>query len=165
MAKLRKALQQAGIWIHTRSALRDPVTKLPQQTGALPWRRRGKRLQVLLVTGRVSKRWSVPKGWPMFGKTLAEAAAREAYEEAGVKGTAEEQPIGRFDHRKTHSQLGALDVTILVHALEVKQSLSNWPEKAERARRWLDIDKAAELVENAQLREVLLGFAATVRRH
>lgn len=150
--------------MHTRSALRDPVTNLPQQTGALPWRRRGKKLQVLLVTGRLSKRWTVPKGWPMFGKTLAEAAACEAYEEAGVKGVAEVEPIGRFDHTKTHSQLGMLDVTILVHALEAKRVLSSWPEKADRDRRWLDIDEAAELVQNPQLREILLGFGATLRR-
>ena len=164
MAKLRKALQQAEIWIRTRSVLRDPVTKLPQQTGALPWRRRGKKIEVLLVTGRMSKRWTVPKGWPMFGKTLAEAAAREAYEEAGVKGTVEELPIGRFDHTKTHSVLGILDVTILVYPLEAKRVLSSWPEKGDRERRWLDLDKAAELVENPQLREILLGFAATMGR-
>ena len=57
------------------------------QTGALPWRRaKGDQLEILLVTGRLSGRWIVPKGWPMRGKTMAKAAAQEAYEEAGVRG-------------------------------------------------------------------------------
>ena len=56
-------------------------------------------------------------------------------------------------------------VTILVYPLEVRRELSSWPEKGDRERRWLDLDKAAALVENSQLREILLGFAATVDRH
>jgi 8-oxo-dGTP pyrophosphatase MutT (NUDIX family) len=132
---------------------------LPQQTGALPWRLNGKKLQLLLVTGRLSKRWTVPKGWPMYGKTLAEAAAQEAYEEAGVEGVAESEAIGRFDHIKTHAVVGPLEVTILVHPLEVRRVLGQWPEKDARERRWLSPPKAAKLVDNPQLRQILLDFA------
>jgi len=97
----------------------------------------------------------------MFGKTLAEAAAQEAYEEAGVEGHAETEAVGRFDHIKTHAVVGRLEVTILVHPLEVRRVLARWPEQDARERRWLSPAKAAKLVDNEQLRQILLDFAAT----
>lgn len=160
MAKIGTMLRQAGIWIHTRHVLRDEVTNLPQQTAALPWRGKGAKFKMMLVTGRSSGRWTLPKGWPMFGKTLAEAAAQEAYEEAGVEGAVEQQPIGRFNHTKSHAALGKLEVTILVHPLEVRRVMSSWPEKGARERRWVDPGEAADLVDNPQLTRILLDFAA-----
>jgi 8-oxo-dGTP pyrophosphatase MutT (NUDIX family) len=163
LVKLPKVLRPSHLWIRARHVASDAVTGLPQQTGALPWRRNGKKLQLLLVTGRLSKRWTIPKGWPMFGKSLAEAAAQEAYEEAGVEGDTEPEAIGRFNHVKTHAVLGPLEVTILVHSLEVRRVLARWPEKDARDRRWLTPAKAAELVDNEQLRRILLDFTAARR--
>lgn len=159
MAKVPKVLRSPAIWIQTRHAARDPDTGLPQQTGALPWRFRRDKLQILLVTGRLSKRWNIPKGWPMFGKTLAEAAAQEAFEEGGVIGVPGSEPIGRFDHTKAHGLLGTLSVTILVFPLEATKALNKWPEKDERERRWLEPRKAAKLVDNDELKALLLRFA------
>jgi 8-oxo-dGTP pyrophosphatase MutT (NUDIX family) len=158
--KLPRVLRPSHLWIRARHVARDEVTGLPQQTGALPWRFNGKKLQLLLVTGRLSKRWTIPKGWPMFGKTLAEAAAQEAFEEAGVEGDAEAEPVGRFNHIKTHAVAGRLEVTILVHPLEARRVLAQWPEKDARERRWLSPAKAAKLVDSEQLRQILLEFAA-----
>jgi len=53
------------------------------QYGALPYRftKSGAR-EILLVTTRQTKRWVIPKGWPIKGLKPAKSAAREAYEEA-----------------------------------------------------------------------------------
>jgi 8-oxo-dGTP pyrophosphatase MutT (NUDIX family) len=155
-------LRPAHLWIRARHVARDDVTGLPQQTGALPWRLRGKKLQLLLVTGRVSKRWTIPKGWPMYGKSLAQAAAQEAFEEAGVEGEVISEAIARFDHTKTHAVAGRLDVTILVFPLEVRRVLTRWPEQGARERRWLSPAKAAKLVDNDQLRKILLDFEGSL---
>lgn len=40
--------------------------------------------RVLLLTSCETGRWVIPKGWPMKGKKPLEAAAQEAWEEAGV---------------------------------------------------------------------------------
>jgi 8-oxo-dGTP pyrophosphatase MutT (NUDIX family) len=57
------------------------------QYGALPYRLDdGGSIKVLLVTSRETKRWIIPKGWPIKGLKPSKAAAREAYEEAGVRG-------------------------------------------------------------------------------
>ncbi len=59
------------------------------QYAALPYRQMGRRLEILLITSRETRRWVIPKGWPMNGLTPQEAAATEAVEEAGIEGEIE----------------------------------------------------------------------------
>jgi 8-oxo-dGTP pyrophosphatase MutT (NUDIX family) len=101
----------------------------------------------------------IPKGWPMLGKSLAEAAAREAFEEAGISGTVDPRPLGSFRHRK-RSFFGSFDVEILVHLFAVDEELVDWPEKRERTRRWFAVKEAVALVESEELREII-GEAGT----
>jgi len=144
---------------------REEARKLPTQTGALPWRwGRNKRLEVLLVTGRRSHRWMIPKGWPMAGKTLAEAAAQEAFEEAGVKGKIDPEPIGSFSHTKQSLPTGTLEVNILVHSLCVERELSKWPEAGQRRRKWFSIEDAAGKVDSDELKMVM-AFAEQALVH
>jgi hypothetical protein len=58
----------------------------PIQYGALPYREIKSGVQILLVTSRNTRRWIIPKGWPQSGTPPHRAAAREAFEEAGVVG-------------------------------------------------------------------------------
>ena len=144
-------------WLNYRQVeIREERTELPIQTGALPWRRRKKGVEVLLVTGRRSRRWTIPKGWPMPGKSLAEAAAQEAFEEAGVKGTIDSEPLGSFRHTKTNLAIGDLDVTILVHPMWVERELPKWPELGQRKRKWFKPEEAAERVDSAELGALIM---------
>ena len=55
------------------------------QYAALPYRvNGGARPEIMLVTSRETRRWIIPKGWPMERRAPHAAAAREALEEAGV---------------------------------------------------------------------------------
>ena len=131
----------------------------PVQAAALPWRRAAASgNEILLVTGRSGRRWIVPKGWPMRGKTLAEAAAQEAWEEAGVRGVAEEKPLGRFRHAKNHALLGRMDFTILLFPLEVADEAAHWPEVAQRTRRWFAPEAAAREVASPALAKLIRRF-------
>lgn len=79
-----------------------------KQIAVLPWRRDAHgRLQILLVTSRTSRRWMLPRGWPISGMSGAEVARTEAVEEAGVDGIV-------ADHRPEQS------VTIFFCTLAVK---------------------------------------------
>ncbi|MBL7405872.1 NUDIX domain-containing protein, partial [Escherichia coli] len=72
-----------------------------RQVGALPFRHgRDGKTKILLVTSRESRRWVIPKGWPMKGRKPFEAAAREAYEEAGLRGAVGKRPIGLYLYQK-----------------------------------------------------------------
>ncbi|MEM7296487.1 MAG: NUDIX domain-containing protein, partial [Pseudomonadota bacterium] len=70
------------------------------QFGALCYRVTDNRVQILLVTSRRRKRWIIPKGWPEWGQTPAEAAATEALEEGGVKGQVSDAPLGIYSYVK-----------------------------------------------------------------
>ena len=73
--------------------------------------------RVLLLTSRETKRWVIPKGWPMKGRKPYEAAAQEALEEAGVTGQAKKKPIGTytyFKRREAHFDVCRVDVYLLV---------------------------------------------------
>ncbi|TDL79669.1 NUDIX hydrolase [Palleronia sediminis] len=127
------------------------------QFGALCWRRKNDKVEVMLVTTRQTRRWVIPKGWPMDGKTPAQTAAIEAFEEAGVKGQSRETCIGLFTYLKEFED-NDLPVAVAVYPVKVTKILSDWPEKAERARRWLRPKKAAKLVCEPELAAILRNF-------
>lgn len=133
----------------------------PLQVGALPYRRRADgSIEVMLVTSRSSGRWIVPKGWPMAGKTAAEAAEQEAYEEAGVRGHLGPAELGRFSHQKGRL-LGHVTTIVAVFPLAVREELAAWPERGERTRCWFGLDEAARAVQSDGLARIIGEFAKT----
>ncbi|HEX4737131.1 MAG TPA: NUDIX hydrolase [Allosphingosinicella sp.] len=157
--KLPRPIRAPARRLLSRIAERDPATGRPLQVAALPWRRAPDgSLEVLLVTGRRSSRWIVPKGWPMRGRTPAQAAAREAYEEAGLEGDVEAREIGRFDHVKNHPLLGRLRTSVLLFPMTVTGELEAWPEKGQRGRRWFAREAAAKRVASPELARLILRF-------
>ena len=62
--------------------------------------------EILLVTTRQTKRWIIPKGWPIKGLKPAKSAAREAYEQAGIRGSVKTKAIGIFAHEKRSDEDG-----------------------------------------------------------
>lgn len=113
------------------------------------------RTEVLLVRTLTTKRWILPKGWPEEGLTLAETAAREAWEEAGVRGELEPGPIGSFTYRKIRGNGMVLNCRAQVFVLRVSSIRDDFPESNLRERRWMRPDKAARLVQEPDLRALL----------
>ena len=134
-----------------RSGKRDMRT----QFAALCWRRRRDDIEVLLVTTRTTGRWVIPKGWPMDGKTPAESAATEAWEEAGAVGVASERCLGVFTYVKDLPDLD-LPVAVAVFPVEVTKLLDDWPERKLRRRRFATVKKASKVVSDPALSRLLL---------
>jgi 8-oxo-dGTP pyrophosphatase MutT (NUDIX family) len=130
------------------------------QYGALPYRfAKAVGLEILLVTSRRTRRWIIPKGWPIKGMKPAESAAREAYEEAGVRGTIARKAIGAFIYEKLlDDESGAVPCEVSVFPLRVKRQLKTWPEQNEREIRWFNPRDAGSLVEEDELRRLIDGF-------
>ena len=149
-------------FLYTLEVPRDPATRRPLQTGAIPWRCTGSGVEVLLITGRSSGKWIIPKGWPMLFRSLADAAAREAYEEAGVRGRVSPEPLGRIDAPKSYRFAGTIDWLLVVHAMEVTEELDTWPEQHQRRRKWLSIDEAAGRVRPKALAPLIRAVASLV---
>lgn len=132
-------------------------TDLRTQFAALCYRIKNDKLRVCLVTSRRSRRWIVPKGWPMDGQTPFDAAATEAFEEAGVRGKVQMRPVGVFSYYKVRTE-DELPCLAVVYPLKVKKVLKDWPEKKERERKWLSRKKAAALVDDPELSTIILNF-------
>lgn len=127
------------------------------QFGALCYRIRNDEIQVLLVTSRRRKRWIIPKGWPMDGATPSEAAMREAWEEAGVKGSIKGGMIGIYSYRKDYSGK-RLACLVVVFAVKVKSTKKNYPEAGQRRRKWVSVKKAAKMLDDVEMRYLVKSF-------
>lgn len=126
------------------------------QYGALPYRRSdGGGIAVMLITSRDSGRWIIPKGWPEPGKSGSEVAAREAFEEAGLVGEAQAVPIGFYRYDKRRRQ-GTVPCRVEVFLLDVADELERWPEWHQRRRSWFTPQDASALVEEAELKSLIL---------
>lgn len=125
------------------------------QVGALPLRRTASgSWEILLVTTRTTKRWTVPKGWPIKKLKAHDAAAREAREEAGVVGQVKKKPVGRYLYWKRLEAEFRL-CKVRLYPLRVTEQLDTWPEEAQRLRHWFSLEDASDLVEEPGLRKVL----------
>lgn len=116
-------------------------------------------LEVLLLTSRDTGRWVIPKGWPMPGKLSHEVAAREAYEEAGVRGVVEAEPLGSFGYDKMLKDGIQVPCRVQVYALEVSELAKNFKEKGERSLVWVSCEEAAERVREPELSDIIRAFA------
>ncbi len=112
-------------------------------------------LEVLLITSRGTGRWVIPKGWPMKGRTAAEAAVIEAFEEAGLQGHAGER-LGAYRYLKVGTARGKdRSLTVDVFLMWVDQLLDEWPEQGERERAWFTPGEAAARVSEHGLARML----------
>jgi 8-oxo-dGTP pyrophosphatase MutT (NUDIX family) len=131
-----------------------PVGKPILEAAALACRRRKDgELSILLVSKRRSGKWGVPKGRLDGNLTFGEVAAKEAFEEAGIKGRVSPNSIGMFRVKKrTPSRQHSQVIEVWVYLMEVTKCLHEWPEKGKREIRWVSCETAAQ-----QLREPMLA--------
>lgn len=120
------------------------------QSAAIPLRLRDGAADVLLVTSRSGKRWVIPKGIVEPDLSPAASAAKEAWEEAGVRGIVRPGSVGTYRYRKWGGTC-----TVEVFILDVERLEDAWPEQALRRRRWFGIDRAAGLVREEDLAEMI----------
>lgn len=131
------------------------------QVAALCYRRnRQDKTEVLLITSRDTGRWVLPKGWPIKGLTPSEAAAREAFEEAGVEGRVGAEPLGLFSYTKTFAAKEGIPVIVSVFPLAVRRLVEDFPEKGQRQLEWFSPKKAAGKVAEPDLAAILEAFTA-----
>jgi len=122
------------------------TTEFVRQAAALPIRY-GK---ICLVTSSNGKRWIIPKGLIDPGQSAGEAALQEAWEEAGLVGALQKEPIGSYLYEK----LGRT-YHVTVFLMRVTEVANDWPERDLRQRIWTDAAGVLERIEDAGLADVL----------
>lgn len=126
------------------------------QAGTIPFRLNPNGgLELLLVTSKSGSRWVFPKGRIERGRTGAEQAILETYEEAGVLGDLLLPGIGSYSYAKN----GATHL-VQMFLLQVDRVLDRWPEAAARHRSWLPLEAALSIQGRNEARIVCRGAVA-----
>lgn len=121
------------------------------QAAALCLRDTPKGREVVLVRTFQRRHWIIPKGWPIKNLSLAQAAAQEAWEEAGVRGHVGTAPIGAFTYTKIRKSGLPVQCRPQIFLLEVTEVHDRYPEATKRERQWVSLSRAANMVQNSQL--------------
>ncbi len=120
-----------------------------KQSGVIPVYK-GK---VVVITARGSKCWIIPKGSIEWDLSAQESAAKEALEEAGVKGVVYPEEIGTYTYEK---QGGKYKVRL--YFMEVTKLKDKWDEKHFRKRKLLTPKQAIKKVVPAAVSKIMASF-------
>jgi 8-oxo-dGTP pyrophosphatase MutT (NUDIX family) len=103
-----------------------------------------------VVTSRSGKRLVIPKGCLEPGKTAGEIALQEAWEEAGLTGVLDTEPVGSYLYTKM-----GFSYHVTVFVMHVTDVADEWPEQEMRERRWLTRSQVQTQIEDAGLRKLI----------
>lgn len=120
------------------------------QSGVIPYRRKNGRLEVLLVTSIRRKKWIIPKGFIEYHLSAFQSAKKEAFEEAGVRGSNTTRVLGSYKVRKRGGELLSK-----IYSMKVSRIFKDYPEKNLRKRKWFSIPDAAKKVEIEDLAKMI----------
>ena len=120
-----------------------------KQSGVIPVYK-GK---VVLITARGSTRWIIPKGSIDWELTAQESAAKEALEEAGIKGKVFPDEIGTYTYEKMGGQF-----KVRLYYMEVTKLKDDWDEKHFRKRKLVSPKQAIKKVVPAHVSVIMAKF-------
>lgn len=124
-----------------------------EQAAVIPFRKRGKEIEIMLITSRNKKKWIIPKGIVELGESHIVSAEKEALEEAGIIGEISEHSIGSYTYNKWNSIC-----RVEVYPFKVEKILDQWLEEDFRQRMWFDIDSATSSVNKKEIKKLLKKF-------
>ena len=147
-------------------ALQRRRPRRPQALGAglaqgcaIPYLIEGDELQLCLISLSNQSGWGFPKGMVDAPETAAQAALRESFEEAGVRGVIVGQALGEYSYVKRDVRL---DVTVFL--MRVTKIEKRWPERRVRQRRFCSASEARLLLATAEQRQLLDAALARLTR-
>ena len=134
------------------ASARVSQSALPLQVAAVCYRRRGQSIEFLLVNTNGGGKWTFPKGDPEPAMSHCQAAEREAWEEAGVRGRIESRHFHLYLHSKGvfWKPPGVREFVIKAFLMEVEQTETS--HEPERNPTWFNPDDAKKTL--AKGREV-----------
>src|SRR3984957_15984800 len=136
-----------------------------EQVAAVCYRVRRGAIEFLLVKTRGSGRWIFPKGSAEPGLTHAQAAAIEAFEEAGVHGRIEEAAFVRYilqGKRLKIARSAARPILVSAHLCEVRRLCH--PKESNRNPTWFSMEDTTRRLRYGRRNEEGEEFARVVQR-
>jgi phosphohistidine phosphatase len=129
------------------------------QSAVIPFRKHSGELQILLITSRKKKRWTIPKGIKEPDLSPWQSAAKEALEEAGIAGPVLDHSLGTFTYRKWGGVC-----TVEVFAMAVEKVLDVWQEDY-RDREWVALDEASARLDRQGLSRIVQSLPGFLYKH
>lgn len=119
------------------------------QVAIIPFRKHHGILEILMISTRKEKKWTVPKKFYSGHYNLQIAAAITASHEAGLKGRLSTSTIGTYIYLKK-------DIPCRVHVfiMEVNKLKKKWPQ-SDRKRHWIPLLKATNQIKEKPLSRLL----------
>jgi 8-oxo-dGTP pyrophosphatase MutT (NUDIX family) len=119
---------------------------LPLQVAAVCYRQSGPSIEFLLVNTNGGHKWTFPKGDPEPSMSHSQAAEREAWEEAGVRGHIEPRHFHLYLYSKGvfWKPPGVREYVIKAFLMEVEGSKSN--HEPERNPTWFSPNDARKIL-------------------
>lgn len=135
--------------------LRDRPAYYYTQSAVIPFRESSQGTEFLVISSSKKNHWVVPKGIQDPGLTAQESAAKEAYEEAGIRGEVLDSSLGRYIVEKWGATC-----EVDVYPMRVNEVIDTdeW-EESHRERQWLSADFAAARLKSPELGRMLLQLA------
>ncbi len=125
----------------------DEFRKPADRVAAVCYRRAGGSVEFKLVRTKGGQRWTFPKGHVERGEKPWTAAAREALEEAGIRGRILSEPFIAFPHETRGPARRPVELTVAAYLLQV-ESDRDTPEPG-REPTWFPPEQARQkLAEN-----------------
>jgi 8-oxo-dGTP pyrophosphatase MutT (NUDIX family) len=138
-----------------------------EQVAAVCYRVRNSEIEFLLVRTRGGGRWTFPKGSAEPGLTHAQAAALEAFEEAGVHGRIEEASFARYIRRKqgdTGNRASRCDQGVAVNAHLCEVLRLSTPQESKRNRTWFSVEDSRRSLREGRNNGDGAAFARVIDR-
>ncbi|MBF0186505.1 MAG: NUDIX hydrolase [Magnetococcales bacterium] len=126
-----------------------------QQSAVIPFRISDDgSLEVMLITSRKKKRWVIPKGIIEPDMSPPASAAKEAEEEAGIRGHVYPDLLGTF----TYDKWGGT-CTCQVYVMRVEEVMEQWLENF-RDREWVDLETAAQRMKENEMQNIMRSMTS-----
>ncbi|MBF0622836.1 MAG: NUDIX hydrolase [Magnetococcales bacterium] len=129
------------------------------QSAVVPYRMVDDTPEIMMITSRKKKRWVVPKGIIEPDLPAPESAAKEAWEEAGIKGDLLDGTLGSYKYQKW-----AGTCTVDVFVMRVTEEADKWLEDF-RDRQWVSVDEAVKRIKEPALKEMVGRVNAFIHQY
>lgn len=108
------------------------------QSGVIPYCKINGELKLLLISAGSKQKWAFPKGVIEPGLSPQASAAKEAWEEAGLKGIVTDQALGCYSREKWQ---GTCTIEVFPMAVTEMVDTHEW-EESHRQRQWFSPKQA-----------------------
>lgn len=144
----------------TGTELRQRPAYYYAQSGVIPYQIVNGEVKLLLISAGSKDKWAFPKGVIEQGLSSQVSAAKEAWEEAGLKGIVADQSLGCYSREKWG---GLCSIEVFPMAVSEMVDTHEW-EESHRQRQWFSPKEAIVELNNPALTKMIKQLLAALGR-